>query len=86
MSSYISPHSLTDALDTIAEGEWQVLAGGTDFYPQLNDKPIDFNVIDINRLEELKGIRRNRDHWRIGAAATWTELLETETAPGIQQS
>ena len=81
MSSYISPHSLTDALDTIAEGEWQVLAGGTDFYPQLNDKPIDFNVIDINRLEELKGIRRNRDHWRIGAAATWTELLETELPP-----
>ena len=81
MSSYILPRSLHEALDAIAEGEWRILAGGTDFYPQLNDKPLDFNIIDINRLEELRGIRRNNDHWRMGAMVTWTELLETELPP-----
>lgn len=78
MSSYILPRSLSDALEIIAEEEWRILAGGTDFYPQLDDKPIDFNIMDINRLEELKGIRKNSDHWRIGATTTWTELLEAE--------
>lgn len=78
MSSYILPRSLTDALEIIAEEEWRILAGGTDFYPQLDDKPIDFNIMDIHRLEELKGVRKNSDHWRIGATTTWTELLEAE--------
>ena len=78
MSSYILPETLADTLAIIAKGEWRLLAGGTDFYPQLGDKPVDFNIVDINKLEELKGIRKNRDHWRIGALTTWTELLEAE--------
>lgn len=78
MSSYIMPGSLEDAFSIIADGDWRILAGGTDFYPQLGDKPVDFNIIDINKLNELKGIRKDQDHWRIGATTTWTELLETE--------
>ena len=78
MSSYILPDTLADALAIIAEGEWRLLAGGTDFYPQLGDKSVDFNIIDINKLEELRGIRKNSDCWRIGATTTWTELLEAE--------
>ena len=78
MSSYLLPESLDQVLSTIADGQWRLLAGGTDFYPQLGDKPVDFNIIDINKLKELKGIHREQNFWRIGATTTWSELLEAE--------
>ena len=77
MSNYILPRSLEDTLTIIADGNWQLLAGGTDFYPQLGDKPVDFNIIDISSLDEIKGISKGKGYWRIGATTTWTELLET---------
>lgn len=78
MSSYQMPDSLDRALSLMAAGDWKILAGGTDFYPQLGDKPVDFNILDINQLNELRGISRAEDHWRIGAITTWSELLETD--------
>ena len=61
MSSYVLPESLDTALSIIADGQWQILAGGTDFYPQLGDKPVDFNILDINKLDDLRGIRKDTD-------------------------
>ena len=55
MSNYIVPETVEDTLALMAEGTWRPLAGGTDFYPQLGDRPVDFNVMDISGLGELGG-------------------------------
>ncbi|NKB39046.1 MAG: xanthine dehydrogenase family protein subunit M [Gammaproteobacteria bacterium] len=78
MSSYEIPENLEQAIKLADDGDWRLLAGGTDFYPQLGDKPVDFNIIDINQIQELKGISREAEFWRIGATTTWSELLETQ--------
>jgi CO/xanthine dehydrogenase FAD-binding subunit len=76
MGTYLRPVSLENALAALAARRLTVLAGGTDFYPARVGRLIDEDVLDITAVAELRGIR-DADGWlRIGAAATWTELLE----------
>jgi len=70
--------SLVVALERLAEKPLPVIAGGTDFYPALLDKAAPEEVIDVTQLDELKGITLNGSVWRIGAAATWTDLLRAD--------
>ena len=58
---YAKPQSVDEALALLSEGEWRVLAGGTDFYPALGARPLRENVLDINGLAELQGHRRTPD-------------------------
>jgi CO/xanthine dehydrogenase FAD-binding subunit len=38
-------------------------------------------LLDITRVAELQGITRTRQCWRIGAAATWTDLIRADLPP-----
>ena len=58
MTRYAKPTSLEDAVALLGEGDWTILAGGTDFYPALGSKPLRCNVLDINALGELRGSQR----------------------------
>ena len=78
MSGYAIPSTLDDVLDLIATGEWRVLAGGTDFYPAHVDAVVRDNVLDISQVDSLAGISRTDKHWRIGASATWTDVIEAD--------
>jgi CO/xanthine dehydrogenase FAD-binding subunit len=51
------------------------LAGGTDFYPALGDRPVTTSVIDISRVAELRGIRMGADAIVIGGGTTWSEIV-----------
>jgi CO/xanthine dehydrogenase FAD-binding subunit len=51
------------------------LAGGTDFYPALGDRPVTWPVIDISRVPELRGIRIEAEAVVIGGGTTWTEIV-----------
>lgn len=74
--SYLAPRSLGEALEALGSGGFRVLAGGTDLYPALRDRPVTFPVLDIGRIAELRGIARTADGgWRIGAATTWTDVI-----------
>ena len=53
-----------------------VLAGGTDYYPARVGRPLDDDVLDITASPRCAGSRTTREHWRIGAGTTWTELIE----------
>jgi len=75
--AYFNPPSLEDALDLAATPGRRIIAGGTDFYPAQGDRPLRDDVIDIAGLEELRGISEDGEHVRIGAAATWTDLIRT---------
>lgn len=75
MGSYLRPSVLDDALRARAAGPCVVLAGGTDFYPARVGRTLDEDVLDITALADLRGVREASEQWRIGALATWSELV-----------
>lgn len=81
MPAYARPTRIDDALKLLARGGRTVLAGGTDFYAARVGKALDDDVLDITALAELKGIAEQADHWRVGAAATWSEVIEAKLPP-----
>ncbi len=78
---YAVPTTLREAIDFLASGDARILAGGTDFYPALNDGPVTFDTLDISRLEDLRGISEAEGGWRIGATTTWTDLVRAPLPP-----
>ncbi|MER8728234.1 xanthine dehydrogenase family protein subunit M [Mesorhizobium sp. M1227] len=75
MIRYAKPTTVDDALALLGEGQWRILAGGTDFYPAQGSKPFRDNVLDINGLVALRGIAEAEKHWLVGARTTWTDLV-----------
>jgi N-methylhydantoinase B len=83
MLAYHRPATLQEVLAIRASGDVMVLAGGTDVYPAKAARSAwgdmrHRDLLDISRLVELRGIADTGAHWRIGALATWSELIATE--------
>ena len=76
--SYITATTLEDALNTLAVGPASVIAGGTDWFPAQADRQFRGTLLDISRLSELRGITRTDNGWTIGAATTWTDIVNAE--------
>jgi len=81
--SYLRPTSLEDALELRASNEVQVIAGATDAYPMKANADAwgqyqPGTILDISALESLRGIEENDDHWRIGALATWSDIIRAD--------
>src|SRR5690606_1386325 len=74
VARYAKPESLDAALALLGDGRWQMLAGGTAFYPSLGGRDPVADILDINGIEALRGIRRTASGIAIGARTTWTEL------------
>ena len=83
MIRYAKPRTTDEALALLGEARWRILAGGTDFYPALGNRPLSENVLDINGLAELAGISENASHIVIGARTTWTELIRHPLPPAF---
>ena len=83
MIRYAKPRTLDEALALLGEARWKILAGGTDFYPALGNRPLSENVLDINGLAGLSGISENASHLLIGARTTWTELIRHPLPPAF---
>ncbi|MEO1490596.1 MAG: xanthine dehydrogenase family protein subunit M [Pseudomonadota bacterium] len=81
---YVRPTDLTTALAHLAEREWTVLAGGTDLYPATVAQHLGGDVLDINGLDDLRGISEADDGWRIGARTTWTDVVRADLPPAFQ--
>ncbi len=75
MGTYLRPLDLEETLAALAAAPLTILAGGTDFYPAHVGKPIAENIIDVTRILSLRGIAKTGNAWRIGATATWTDLI-----------
>jgi CO/xanthine dehydrogenase FAD-binding subunit len=84
---YLRPETLADALDALAAfGEGAeprlVLCGGTDVYPAHATRPIERPVLDISRVDGLRGIAQvPGGGWRIGATTTWMDIAEASVLP-----
>jgi len=79
MTAY-SPGSLSEAYAILAEraGTVKIIAGGTDLMVLMNSHLLEVaEFLDIWRLDELRGITDEGDVLRIGALATYTQLIRS---------
>ena len=87
------PRTLPDALQQLAAAapEGAPLAGGTNVVPDLRSgRHCPKVLVDVSKLEELRGIRREDGHITAGGGATLTDLLASplvaETASPLRQA
>jgi CO/xanthine dehydrogenase FAD-binding subunit len=78
VTSYFRPTDLDQALALLADGHRVIVAGGTDYYPARVGRPLDDDVLDVTALASLRAIEDAGDHFRIGALATWTDVVEAD--------
>jgi len=78
---YFRPSSLEEALQLLADTGATILAGGTDVFPALGDRPLAGPVLDISGLEEINSIRIEKEYIRFGARTTWSELTAASLPP-----
>ena len=75
----VSPESLREAYDHLAGQPHRPIAGGTDLMVQitgeLGEPPA--RVIDLWRLQELRGIAVRGDAVELGALTTYTDILRS---------
>jgi len=72
---FLRPDTLDEAVHVLASSGGQILAGGTDFFPALGDRPVTGTVVDISGLGELKGVVQEPKYIRIGGLTTWSEIV-----------
>lgn len=77
------PQSTAEALALLSLPDARILAGGTDVYPALVDRPPPTRLVDISGLPDLRGVRRDGKSIRIGAATTWTEIARAGLPPAF---
>ena len=75
---YLSPIGLDEAFNALGSGMPSIVAGGTDWYPAQGERPIRCDILDITRIEGLRGIVRGPNGWRIGAASTWSDIVRAD--------
>lgn len=72
---YCRPRTLDEAVHALSASGGQILSGGTDFFPAIVDRAVPSDVVDISRVQEIKGIAFERDFIRIGGATSWSEVI-----------
>jgi carbon-monoxide dehydrogenase medium subunit len=80
---YARPNSLDEALRLLADGTngaTKVIAGGQSLLPLLKLRLAQADqLVDIGRIDELRGVRRLADgRLAVGALTTYAELMETD--------
>ncbi len=88
----VSPRSLDEAYALLAAQPHRALAGGTDLLVQLTGEigPVPDRVLDLWRLDELRGIRMTGALLELGALTTYTDLRRSlacrEHAPALVEA
>jgi CO/xanthine dehydrogenase FAD-binding subunit len=75
--SYYRPVELADALDVLAQTGGKIVAGGTDVYPSAHHGYRPDYYLDVTAISGLSEILQNGQGTRIGASATWSQLVAT---------
>ena len=81
--AYERPNSLDAALGLLAQGEWTVIAGGTDVYPRATDahawgREGPRRLLDVTDIGEMRGIETRPDGHRIGGRVTWSDIVRAD--------
>ena len=79
---YIRAADLDEALGWLAGGA-RVIAGATDIFPAAGERPLSGDYVDLSNMAELRGVRIDADAIRIGAATTWTDIVDADLPPAF---
>jgi CO/xanthine dehydrogenase FAD-binding subunit len=92
MVRYLRATGLREALAALADAHRDapssVIAGATDHYPAEASRKAWFgrpagNVIDISGIPDLRGIDARGENIRIGALATWSDVMAADLPPAF---
>jgi CO/xanthine dehydrogenase FAD-binding subunit len=61
----------------------KVIAGGTDVYPALKPGLCPTEFLDVSRIREFQEISQDEKEVRIGAAATWSDIVGASLPPAF---
>lgn len=81
---YTKPETIDELLELLKgnDGNSKLLAGGTDIIPGFQQDANRFRniqkLIDINDIQVLQEIKQNENHLEIGAATTFTDIIESD--------
>ena len=82
-NDFLRAPDLDAAIAMLATGPCRILAGGTDVFPSLQDRPLVGRVLDISGIADLHQITQNDDHWSIGAAVSWRDVNRAALPPAF---
>lgn len=80
---YDRPTTIEDATRAMAAEGAMAVSGGTDIYPAHVGRPLARPLVDLSRVEGLRGIWPMADGMRFGAATTWTDILRATLPPAF---
>ncbi len=83
MAAYSRPDTLQAALDVLAEAPVTVAAGCTDLFPATQARALTGPVLDITGIDELRGIVREENGFRIGATTSWSDVIRADLPPAF---
>lgn len=78
VEAYLRPRTVDEALAHLDSGPGVLVAGCTDYYPNLIDRPPAGRIIDLSGIDEARGIAADRDTIRFGALTTWTDVVNAD--------
>jgi N-methylhydantoinase B len=85
MTAYFRPVTLEEALAIRAGREVEIIAGGTDVYPNKTTRAgwgmAHKDVLDVTAVPGLRRIEEVAGQWRIGALVTWTDVIRAGLPP-----
>lgn len=80
---YVQPRTIEEATRAMAAEGALAVSGGTDVYPAHVGRPLERPLVDLSRIEGLRGINETRDDFRFGAATTWTDIVRAQLPPAF---
>ncbi len=80
---YLRPTTLRETCAALAGRQWTLLAGGTDHYAARVGERREEHILDLTGVAALRGIRKDKQGWRIGATTSWTEVLQARLPPAF---
>ena len=80
---YARPRTIEEATRAMAAEGALAVSGGTDLYPAHVGKPLARPLVDLSRVEGLRGITEAGDAFRFGAATTWTDIVRASLPPAF---
>ena len=83
MSDYLRPETLEQALDALSARALTIIAGGTDHYPARLGGAHPEDLLDVTAIGALRGVEERGDDFRIGALATWGDIIAAPLPPGF---
>jgi N-methylhydantoinase B len=86
MTAYFRPTTLDEALAIRAARDVEIIAGGTDVYPNKTTRAgwgrmAHKDVLDITAIPGLDRAEEIDAHWRIGCLVTWTDVVRGALPP-----